>query len=62
MDKEECWKQFVQTGSIFDYLFYRGMDQGYSQMDTTLNKRAGEAIHERSSESYRNDTVGDAYR
>ena len=55
MQDKELWKTFEKTGSVVDYLHYKGI---HEQSET---QRMGETNVESGSQSDRNDTVRNTY-
>ena len=56
MTDNDLWTTFEKTGSVVDYLNYKGIHE-YSEV-----QRTGEANVESRSQSDRNDTVRNTYR
>ena len=56
MTDKDLWTTFEKTGSIVDYLHYKGI---HEQSET---QRMGETNVESGSQSDRNDTVRNTYR
>lgn len=56
MTDKDLWTTFERTGSVVDYLHYRGI---HKQSET---QRTGEANVESGSQGDRNDTVRNTYR
>ena len=56
MTDKDLWTTFEKTGSIVDYLHYKGI---HEQSET---QRMGERSVESGSQSDRNDTVRNTYR
>jgi len=56
MTDKDLWTTFEKTGSVVDYLHYKGI---YEQQET---QRMGESSVESGSQSDRNDTVRNTYR
>lgn len=56
MTDKDLWTTFEKTGSVVDYLHYKGI---YEQQET---QRMGESSVESRSQSDRNDTVRNTYR
>lgn len=55
--EEKYWKQFMETGKITDYLYYRGMEI----CSRVIDSYEGEKVHE-PDYSNRHDTCGSACR
>ncbi len=56
MTDKDLWTTFEKTGSVVDYLHYKGI---HEQRET---QRMGESSVESGSQSDRNDTVRNTYR
>lgn len=56
MADKDLWITFEKTGSVLDYLNYKGA------LDTSENNKTGERAIESGSQSDRDDTVRSSYR
>lgn len=66
MQDKELWKTFEKTGSVVDYLSYRGIwdgnDRKYQDSHTDGKTNLGEKTFESECNSDRDDTVRSTYR
>lgn len=56
MADKDLWITFEKTGSVLDYLSYKGV------LDTSENNKTGERAVESGSQGDRDDTVRSSYR
>lgn len=56
MTDKDLWSTFEKTGSVVDYLSYKGIHTESEKQET------GEGTFESANHSDRNDTVRDTYR
>lgn len=65
MEDKDLWTTFEKTGSVVDYLNYKGIHTDYAGSNEDFRKDyvgTGESIVESSGNSDRDDTVRNTYR